>query len=659
MQPTLPDSQRRWRLESAIDGPGEASRILALLRDADTYGDGSKWIERAADILRALCARPTLPSPSDSEARKGRECRKVLEAAGVSYDDDARGRDLAIDDLVAVWQALQADPDAMEAARAYVDTWPPSRSELASLVDDMALCYAALSLFPRNLVVAHHVSSPPAVLIASLGDAARTAARERATAEKWRFQGPTASCTGADDQFLLLHRGHDNYYEKAVLVRVARGDAANGVGTLVGRMYREAPSDSVSALGLLPAPTGASLPPPLRPYIGFVPVLLAAVLDAHDAHEGDLFPRCPDLWRRTSCTAVRSLMRVVASPAAIPPAVVRTHLDTAGALFGTYYAWLGAHELQALLAAAAGSHAASLARLAPAHTDPPMTTAVDGHDDGAMADESDQGRNHAANRTTRYDVATTARCDTTCPATLAAQSRAAIVRSGARVPLALLPTEVADPLAFDIWLAECAAADAVWNASSDDAHEAADSTQGADRLLDVATHWGVQPTTAQEREPYLLCGALAHVAVARGMRGGARFVPESVARVGLPLLTDDEHAAIATACAAPTLRRFLWTPDPAGLVDRVRDGHEWLSEIGGVSFVHDVVDRARALVVAANDTHNVRPDHPSAADAIEPRVQILIAIAALRSGLTDLQVDDLADAGAASTRLGPLAALFP
>ncbi|AGO85871.1 hypothetical protein psal_cds_1426 [Pandoravirus salinus] len=650
MQPTLSDWERRWRLESDIAD-------LERLRDADTYADGSKWIDRAADILHALCARPTLPSPSDSEAKEERECRKVLEAAGISYDDDVRGRDLAIDDLVAVWQTLQADPDAMEAARAYVNTWPPSRSALASLVDDMALSYAALSLFPRHLIVSHRVSSPPAVLVASLGDAARTAAHERATAEKWRFQGPTASCAGADDQFLLLHRGHDNYYERAVLVRIARGDAANGVGILVGRMYREPAPESAFALRLLPPPTGASLPLPLRPYIGFVPVLLAAVLDAHDTYEGEFFPRCPHLWRRTPCTAVRSLMRVVASPAAIPPAVVRTHMDTAGALFGTRYAWLGAHELQGLLAAAAGSHAASLARLAPAHADPPsMTTAVD-HDDDAMADEADRGRKHAPNRTTPYDGVTTTRRPT-CPPTLAARSRAAIVRSGARVPLAILPTEVADPLAFDIWLAECAAADAAWNGSSDD-HEASDSTQAANRLLDVASHWGVQPTTAQEREPHSLCGALAHVAVARGMRGGARFVPESVARVGPLLLTDDEHAAIAAACAAPKITRFLWTPDPAGLVDRVLDGHEWLSEIGTISFVHDVVDRARALIVEANDAHNVRPDHPSAATAIEPRVQILMAIAALRSGLTDLQVDDLADAGAASNRLGPLAALFP
>lgn len=654
MQSTLSEWERRWRLESDIAD-------LERLRDADTcVGDGSEWIDRAAGILRALCARPTLPSPSDSEAKEERECRKVLEAAGISYDNDARGRDLAIDDLVAVWQALQADPDAMEAARAYVNTWPPSRSALASLADDMALSYAALALFRCDWIVASRASSPPTVLVALLGDAARTAAHERATAEKWRFQGPTASCAGADDQYLLLHRGHDNYYERAVLVRIARGDTANGVGTLVGRVYREPAPESAFALRLLPPLTSASLPPPLRPYFGFVPVLLAAVLDAHDAHEGEFFPRCPHLWRRTPCTAVRSLMRVVASPAAIPPAVVRTHMDTAGALFGTRYAWLGAHELQGLLAAAAGSHAASLARLAPAHADPPpTTTAVDGHDDddATMADEAVQGRNHAPNRTTPHDGVTTTRRPT-CPPTLAAQSRAAIVRSGARVPLAILPTEIADPLAFDIWLAECAAADAAWNGSSDD-REASDPTQGADRLLDVASHWGVQPTTAQEREPHSLCGALAHVAVARGMRGGARFVPESVARVGPLLLTNDEHAAIAAACAAPKPTRFLWTADPAGLVGRVINDHEWLGEIGGVSFVHDVVDRARALIVEANDTHNVRPDHPSAATAIEPRFQILIAIAALRSGLTDLRVDDLADAGAASARLGPLAALFP
>ena len=622
--------------------------MLESMRD----DDGTNWVGCARDILRYLCAcEAPDPSPAIIEATRDRSYREVLEAAGIPYDDDARGRAMALDDLVAVWQALEADPDALEAARAYIKVWPPSRTALASLAIDMIAPCFSLELGYSD-TVARDASRPPAALVAFLGDAVRTAAREHATVERWRFQGPTASC--ADDtggQFLLVHFGRSPRDEGAILVHVARGDAAGGAGTLVGRMCRQYPIENVFAFDRLGVPTGASLPPPVRPYAGFVPVLLAAVLDAQDEDETDYFSQSPDIWRRTPCIAVRSLMRVAASPAAIPPTVMRAHVCTLGFLPGTRYAWLGGHELLRLLAAAAGSHVASLARLVPAHADTVAVASDEHHDDDTRVD-------HGRGRKLRYDGVTTTR-RSACLPTLAAQSRAAIVRSGARVPLALLPTEVADPLAFDIWLAECAAADAAWNGSSD-AREAADSTQTANRLLDVASHWGVQPTAAQEREPYLLCGALAHVAVARGMRGGARFVPESVARVGLPLLTDDEHAAIAAACAAPKPTRFLWTADPAGLVDRVLGDNEWLSEIGSdLRFRRAVTEPARALVVAANDTHNVRPDHPSAADAIEPRVQILIAIAALRSGLTDLQVDDLADAGAVSTRLGPLAALFP
>lgn len=641
------EDNNSYRTRCIIADPGRASHMIESTRDDDRRD----WVGCVRGILCHLCAFPTPgPSPATIDTTRDRSYREVLEAAGIPYDGDVRGRITALDDLVAVWRALEADPDALEAARAYVKVWPPSRPALASLAIDIAFPYIPLEL-GYSEIVARDASRPPAALVAFLGDTARTAAREHATAERWRFQGPTASC--ADDtggQFLLVHFDRGPRNEGAILVHVARGDTVSGAGTLVGRMCRQYPSETAFAFNRLGVPTGAPLPPPVRPYAGFVPVLLAAVLDAHDEDETDYFSQSPDIWRRTPCIAVRSLMRVAVSPAAIPPAIMRAHVGTLGFLPGTRYAWLGGHELIRLLAAAAGSHVASLARLVPAHADMVTAAPDERHDDDTRVD-------HGLGRRLRYDGVTTTR-HSTCPPTLAAQSRAAIVRSGARVPLALLPTEIADPLAFDIWLAECAVADAAWNGSSDD-REASDSTQGADRLLDVATHWGVQPTAAQERKPHSLCGALAHVAVARGMRGGAQFVPDSVARVGLPLLTDDEHAAIATACSAPKLRRFLWTPDPAGLVDRVFDGHEWLSEIGGVSFVHDVVDRARALVVAANDTHNVRPDHPSAADAIEPRVQILIAIAALRSGLADLQVDDLADAGAASTRLGPLAALFP
>ncbi|AVK74433.1 hypothetical protein pqer_cds_11 [Pandoravirus quercus] len=112
-------------------------------------------------------------------------------------------------------------------------------------------------------------------------------------------------------------------------------------------------------------------------------------------------------------------------------------------------------------------------------------------------------------------------------------------------------------------------------------------------------------------------------------------------------LAQSPFAVVWHAPWRPPLPSLLWAGD-----GRPRTG---IHSIGpcGASLVWARADFRPALA------HNVRSDHPSAATAIEPRFQILIAIAALRSGLTDLRVDDLADAGAASARLGPLAALFP
>nr|UMO78170.1 hypothetical protein [Pandoravirus belohorizontensis] len=666
----------RWRqhLECVAGNPWYATQALRSNRND---GDAGEWIADATAMLRAICAvRPTAPCHEGDAVKRQENTEKQFRHLLSTLDippgrDGVRGCALAVANLTALWEALAADSDAVDAARAYLTDWPPSRSTVASLLVDITRGCCGHRSVARYIEIASNASLSPRVLIETLGDAARSAARMRATHETERFRDPMACDDGA--QYLLLFTEGDRTYDTATLVCIARGNAADGVGTLLGRIHRQQiEADSSDLPAALPAPSVGSLPLRLRPYVGFIPALLVVVAVKCAAanpdgrvsgrrgngfwrehvDDKDLFPRCPPAWRTAPMTSVCSPMRPIDSPARIPPRVICAHVRTPRGLAGAQYAWLSECELERALAVIAGQHVASLFCLAHARYGQLARTDANNDSDSVFVGDDNQDVQHAPPLPRAFS-----------PRSLAAQAHDAILRTGARVALQSLPAEVADPLAFDMWHHECLMAG---RAADDDGHHHAHDT-GAYRLFDVARHWGVEPTAAHVDTPRVLCGALAGQAVARAMRGGDRLDPASVARIGPPLLTTTEHDALSQVCTVPKNRRFLWTPDVVDLVRQIVWDDAWLGEpVGYEAFDEGVVDRASAVVAGANQRYNVKPDagtpgvdrEAAATGAIETRVQILLAVAALRSGIA-LYADDLADAGSARALLAPLDALFP
>ncbi|AGO83350.1 hypothetical protein pdul_cds_1069 [Pandoravirus dulcis] len=702
---TEEDRQRQSYYERLASDPWEADRALGALQ----HEDSTEWIDEAAAILRAVCNRPATQQDG-SEASRSTERHKVygyrslLKRLGIPSKRAHARCDSAINDLVALWTALRADPDAIATARSCLKVWPPSRTDIVNLIIDTASpCGRVFGTWWRKIAL--NKSSSHTALVAALAHAAHASGRRRAMVERRRQRDAAAEGGGDNnDRYLILCMPCVQRHDVAVLVRIARGREADEAGNVLGRMYRRKPTTDISDLPPpLPAPAVESLPTRLRPYAGMIPALLLVALsksfehdlcpdtddeedyeywqnfvrnggedddDYDDYSDGrrlltdkDFFPRYPEHWTREPCDAVCSVIAEAAkssidgtNDSGIPPRVIQAHAPATATLHGARHAWLGECELERLLAVAAAQHALSLFASTRARYGWLADTDTRVHEDGPGP---------------RYICASRTR-------SLLSQSRSAIVRSEARLASALpsLPVEVADPLAFDVWLAECADArdttkngydDALFEVVGDDNTDGdGQSPQPADRLLDVARHWGFEPSAAQIREPRVLCGALARHAVVRAMPGGDRFAqPPTTPRVGPPLLTTAEHDAIVEVCMGPSHRRFLWTPDVDGLIDRVIEDDPWLSEAFGpdsaAPVAADVVVRVRAVVAEANEQYNVRVDGTTseANNGIDTHCQILVALAALRSGHDDLCAKHIADGGSARAIGGPLDALYP
>nr|UDO47624.1 hypothetical protein [Pandoravirus massiliensis] len=597
---------------------------------------GREWIDTNADFLRAACDYATQPSgPLLSTIAYTQ--KRELEKAGIRPDSDARSCNLAVEDLVNLWETLVGDTDAFEAARAYLDDWPPTADTLVSLAVDMALPSSAPP-GEREHALLSGMMAPHATLVRVLGDAARTGQRVRAAAEAQRFSG---ACANDETQYLILRTG-PNVEDMAVLVSIPRGDAARGAGTVIGRMYRDIGRYN------LPSPAPDVLSPRIRPYVAFIPALVASALAGDGTPDVEPTSWDPDYWRYSPSGVVRSFMEPVASPIAVSPQFVIAHLrDGPESLRGARYAWLDERVLERLLAVGAGQHAASVAIQVP--------SVYDQRGASNNTSDNDQSNRPAIRYAKRRDTGTAPQ--TFQPSPLGARALNAIVRSGLRVHLESLPAEVADPLAYGIWRAECAS-------TAVDESDRFVSLPTSDRLLDVSRYWGVNPTDDQARHPQLLCGVLARGAVTDNMVGGARLSQQRVARIGPPLLTAAERAAVNAVCAAPRDTRFVQEPDLDVLFDTVFAIDPWIAEATGEEpLVDAVIDRARHLISQANEIYNVKQDEspqalPLDAQGLSADTQALAAIAALRSGL-EVTVDDLADAGSVCTLLAPLDALFP
>lgn len=627
-QPAQDEDRRHREFERAI------TKWDSLFSRSSRRRVGEGWVTTAVDALRAACAYPAGTSQGLSYLGDAR--KYMLERVGIRPDSDARSCNAVVDDLADLWKTLVGDADAHEAALAYLYDWPPTVESLASLAVDMAL---PLNARPdeREYAVLSGIMAPQEAMIRTLGNAARMGQRTRAMSEASRFGG---ACADAQAQYLVMRAGPD-VQDVAILVSVPYGDAAKGAGTVMGRMHGagvETPLDD------MPSPAPDTLPPRIRPYAAFIPALLAVVLNAGATDEYGAPSWDTDYWRRSPLGAVRSFMKPLVSLNAIPPQLALAHLpDGPMSLRGARYAWLTECALEHLLTLGLGEHAASVALVTPTVYE--RAAPADSQASAAFGREAKRRDARPASPTFQ-------------PPSLGVRAVGAIVRGGSRVPLELLPAEVADPLAYGIWRAECA------STAVNDADQFVPSPT-RDRLLDVSRYWGVEPTADQAEYPHLLCGVLAPGAIANGMVGGSRFLREHVTRTGPPMLTSPEQVAIDRICAAPKGMRFMREPDPVVLVDGVLASDAWLSETANEDalFEEHVIGRARRLIAQANEVYNVERDEspralPPDAQGVSASAQALAAITALRSGL-DVTVDDLSDAGSVCALLAPLNALFP
>lgn len=440
-------------------------------------------------------------------------------------------------------------------------------------------------------------------------------------------------------------------------------------------------------------------------------------LTASDAN--DFFPRHSEhYWTAPLAQTIGALMCDIASPADVPSRIVMTHAAVPDTLHGQF-AWLDERTLLHLLAHLAGRHTLGAFALARSRYGPSSVVADDDDDgDGDDDDDGDHDKDTVAKQqdvvgnntgnivhgdgdgimVRHRDGGHEAVCrHTRCarpraPRALALLSRRAAATAKAHVPIDSLPEQIGDPLALDIWLTNCTnSVLAIANNNNGDnstthnddkgnGGETAGPSGDADSLADVARYWGVETTAAQTESPSLLCGDLAPHVVVRTFPGGERFVSmmtslSMTARVGPPLLTTAECDAIAVACYVSKRSRhrrqpplFVWAADVQTLAQGIVRDDPWLGQFEDKE-LDAVVDRVCVLVAEANEKYN-RPKptaatpspvavSPAARDeSVDTRVQVLIALAAVRSGVP-IDADDLADAHKAAAIGGPLNALYP
>jgi hypothetical protein len=234
------------------------------------------------------------------------------------------------------------------------------------------------------------------------------------------------------------------------------------------------------------------------------------------------------------------------------------------------------------------------------------------------------------------------------PTTLRGLAEQAIMgAAGARFDPSVLPDELSGPLAFGLWQSTCM--------SEAPQRDPAGNLVGADRLLDVARLWGVEPTETERTRPDLLCASLAPVAISRGAqyRYGRPSLPapQRLAPLfGPPLLRDDERQAWADACAGirgPESDRA----DLDEIVDEVYD--DLMRGFGATAWERWWPARDRvAEIVRAADAYQEGAHGPSPIDKAR------LALMAIRYGLA-IEAGDLVTFEGACAALAPLAILWP
>ncbi|AGO85538.2 hypothetical protein psal_cds_1224 [Pandoravirus salinus] len=607
---------------------------------ADTPADGraASYVAR----LEAACRAWSTNADGDQSAEIASDPLLARLDERAFFDDwgDGEGWDgcAFAETHATMWEAIDADPWASSAIKYALASsgtqpqWPPT-------IEDALGVYTSLVGTPEAHFAAQEIIGQEATraqglvrLVRNIGGLYRRRTESRMAAYARRTEmnaqgSPTLRAIMGDwpraaDPRCDPHNGGDSALYLVLAERGSQGATVHLVAVTDG-------GAEARVLGSM-APDRDfggdldALPPQARPYAAFVPW----ILDGAGLPDDEI-----DVGVGDAVLAVRAIMRPLSSWAELPPAVLdavrRWSPGRIMRLDGrskTWAAWLDACSLALLLSQMAGADAGATAiqlyrsdvRPSP---DPfaPIT-----------------------------QVGTLARL----------ASDAAARATHARFDPTGLPMELAEPLAFDMWRRTCA---------PPTAERGPDGwLVGADRLLDVASLWGVDPTPAERARPDLLCASLAPTAVARGarvLRGRPTLpLPDRVAPLFGPVILDEvERGAWSRACEG------IADPDPAlaPTVDGVRYAvfGAYRDIVGGDTdeeeeqLVHrwaDVRDRALDIVRQAHAYVQAHADvaGPSLSDKAH------LALLALRHGLP-ISAGDLVTFDAACAALAPLAVLWP
>ncbi|BCU03005.1 hypothetical protein [Pandoravirus japonicus] len=532
-----------------------------------------------------------------------------------------------------MWEAIDADPWASSAIKYALISdlgpqWPPG-------IEDAVGVYTSLvgtpeAHFAAPEIVAEEATRPQGLarLVRNVGalyrrrTEGRMAAQARRTAMNARGNPtvrailgdwPRAAdprCDSGDGSALYLVLAERGSRGATVhLVAVTDGGAEARV---LGSMAPD--RDFVGDLN--------ALPPAARPYAAFVPWLL----DGAGLPDDEV-----DVGVGSAVLAVRAAMAPVPSWADLPPAVLDAvrpwspgRIVRLDGRSKTWAVWLDACSLALLLSQMAGADAGS--------------TAIQLYRPDA--------------RPSAEPFAPVTRVETL----MRLAHEAAVGATHARFDPTGLPLELAEPLAFDMWRRTCAPPTAERGLDG--------RLVGAERLLDVATLWGVEPTPAERARPDLLCASLAPTAVAHGarvLRGRAALpLPDAVAPLFGPLILDElERGAWSRACDG------LVDPDRAPVADNARRAvfTAYRDIVGGDTDEEEeelvrrwapVRDRALDVVQRAHAYARAHPEvaGPSLTDKAR------LALLALRHEVP-VEAADLVTFDAACAALAPLAVLWP
>ncbi|AGO83766.1 hypothetical protein psal_cds_228 [Pandoravirus salinus] len=449
----------------------------------------------------------------------------------------------------------------------------------------------------------------------------------------FRLAADSAECQLSPDAyfFVVIHTD-DNAV--ATLIAVPRSDldgySARGAATL-GRVWQSR-HDALARYypDNLPAPEVDVLPRSLRSYAQLIPPLLAELVGPPIADfDDDRPPRVPalqwtaDALRWSLSTANR---RGGAEFDALAGVVARDYgMSSLGD--NVRYVTVDECQLVGLLGAAA---ARIQARETVGGTYVQRRQTTGGRQPGGMLVPPEGG----------------SWADRLVPATLLQTAQAAALRAAEVLPYDRLPRDLAEPLAASTWRRVCAA----------DPVDLSGRLAEAERLVDVASVWGVPVTEAQRQRPESLCAALADSAARHTTNQRATLT--RYRGVGpRDRLTDSEADILSDLGDAHPSGAFDRV-DPAlvpGVVLRAfRDAYDRDATNADAPLVQPAI----RLVAEANARYNPSGDEVlerlgDQGDLFGIDTQAQLALAGLRMGL-DIRPQDLASVGAAWTALSPL-----